>query len=398
MESDIVNMSSVELMTKRLAEMEEMMLRLTNEMALLREENERLRSVSNQGSNQDLNQDAPAYETDEENLERETEWILNKSKRRPLKKRKADESPELDKSGTNNVSSTATMALNGKTDREVKEKNPPPINIVGVNDFNKIRSLMTSVTTKEYKMVSMNNNVWKINTTDIESYRTLTKKLTEEQYEWYSFENKNCRDFKVMARGIHSSCESAEIVTDLQEKGLNILSAVNIIKKERKTDSQGNTSITKRGLPLFMLTFSSKENPEKIFNISDILHMKVKMEPLKKNSNLIPQCRKCQGFNHTQKYCGREPRCVKCLGKHITQACSRNKNIAAECVNCKGEHPANYRGCEVARELQKVRDRKRKPQQNGKQPERMTTSEKTKNQLKNRNLMRTLSLIPSRRG
>lgn len=87
--------------------------------------------------------------------------------------------------------------------------------------------------------------------------------------------------------------------------------------------------------------------------------MRVKIEPLKKNSRLIPQCKKCQGYNHTQKYCGREVRCVKCAGKHDAKACPENRNNPAKCVNCKGQHPANYRGCEVAKELQKLRNKTR---------------------------------------
>lgn len=50
--------------------------------------------------------------------------------------------------------------------------------------------------------------------------------------------------------------------------------------------------------------------------------------------------------------------------QHPTQACTVDKNAPAKCINCKGQHPASYRGCEVAKELQKLRDQTRKqPQQ-----------------------------------
>lgn len=63
-----------------------------------------------------------------------------------------------------------------------------------------------------------------------------------------------------------------------------------------------------------MLIFNNQEKVEDIYNIKTILSMKVKIEPLNKTTNLIPQCKRCQGYNHTQTYSSREPRYVKCVG------------------------------------------------------------------------------------
>ena len=45
--------------------------------------------------------------------------------------------------------------------------------------------------------------------------------------------------------------------------------------------------ISRKGLPLFMLTFD-REETERVHNIRSILNMKVKIEPLQKTSDLIP--------------------------------------------------------------------------------------------------------------
>lgn len=76
----------------------------------------------------------------------------------------------------------------------------------------------------------------------------------------------------------------------------------------------------------------------------------------KEKSMLILQCKRCQEFNHTQKYCQLEPRCVKCAGKHFTKECRQNKSTPPKCVNCDEMHPANYRGCVVAKTPQKRRN------------------------------------------
>lgn len=220
---------------------------------------------------------------------------------------------------------------------------------------------MSNVTEQEYKITALNNNVWKINTSNPNAYRNLSMKLNMEKYQWYTYENKNDRPIKVMARGLHPTCEINSIMEDLENKGFKILDAVNIIKKERRSGENRLEPVSKRGLPLFMLTFDKSEQIEKIYNITGILNMRVKIEAVKRGSTRIVQCKKCQGYNHTQRYCARDPRCVKCAEKHPTQTCKLSKEEPAKCINCYGQHPASYRGCEVAKQLQKMRDQARKP-------------------------------------
>jgi hypothetical protein len=82
---------------------------------------------------------------------------------------------------------------------------------------------------------------------------------------------------------------------------------------------------------------------------------KVEIEALKM-STLIPQCKRCQAFGHTQKYCNKECRCVKCAGKHQTKDCKKTAEEKPKCIHCGEDHPASYRGCTIAIELQKIRN------------------------------------------
>lgn len=43
---------------------------------------------------------------------------------------------------------------------------------------------------------------------------------------WYTYENKNDRPLKVMARGHDLKCQKDDIVKDLKEKGFKVLGAV----------------------------------------------------------------------------------------------------------------------------------------------------------------------------
>lgn len=61
------------------------------------------------------------------------------------------------------------------------------------------------------------------------------------------------------------------------------------------------------------------------------------------------------------------PVCVKCAGNHRTIDCQQKRDVPPKCSNCAGAHPANYRGCLIARELQirrnnLISERPQKPQ------------------------------------
>jgi len=361
---------------RKLSEIEKITSQLSEEIAKLKKENEELKKYNQMETSETpltiYNESSVniaqniEFHTDEDELERDTQWILKK-KNRPAKKRKAESSPEVGGNSRANVTDNTNPVLHQQKEQQPKVipkvRAPPPINVVGVTEFANIQSIMKAVSNKEYKVVSLNNNVWKINTQDPDSYRALATKLNEEGKEWYTYEDKNNRGIKVMARGLHPTCLKEDIIEDLKSKGMQIEDAVNILKRERIETNDG-IKINKRGLPLFMLTFNKTEKVENVFKINAILNMRVKIEPLKKNTKLIPQCKKCQGFNHTQKYCRRETRCVKCAGKHDSKDCKEIRSNPAKCINCKGHHPANYRGCEVAKELQRLRNKTRQIPQN----------------------------------
>ncbi|KAG8227845.1 hypothetical protein J437_LFUL010717 [Ladona fulva] len=75
----------------------------------------------------------------------------------------------------------------------------------------------------------------------------------------------------------------------------------------------------------------------------------------------LPQCHRCQLFGHADKACHMPPRRVKCSGNHLTRDCKKEAGEATVCANCKGDHPASYRGCPVYTKLkQRLNDLKNK--------------------------------------
>jgi len=82
---------------------------------------------------------------------------------------------------------------------------------------------------------------------------------------------------------------------------------------------------------------------------------------LYRKTGLLPQCKNCQSWGHTKSYCHKESRCVKCAGKHTTESCGKPKEVPPKCYNCGENHPASYRGCVVAKELQALRNKAANP-------------------------------------
>ena len=89
--------------------------------------------------------------------------------------------------------------------------------------------------------------------------------------------------------------------------------------------------------------FVPKEDRGRVFN-ERINGVKIRVETQKSKSRST-QCHRCQLFGHSQAKCTAQPKCVKCAGDHLTSTCTKPKDTAATCANCKESHTASYQGC-----------------------------------------------------
>lgn len=59
-------------------------------------------------------------------------------------------------------------------------------------------------------------------------------------------------------------------------------------------------------------------------------------------------------------YCGYPARCVRCGAQYMTSDCPNSRDAPRKCALCSGDHPSNYIGGSIYRDLQ----RRKKPKQN----------------------------------
>lgn len=333
-------------LTNRVAALEKMVADLTSQLQT--ERTSIRKDVESEKKREVIEDD---YFTDDEQLAADTAWIRVKNKKKNWGERTAKRArTEVSSSDSSTPAKEKVVEATNQSKTTTKKiPPPPPIMVSEVNNLNQLNAeFKKEKMTENISIKKLKDKCFKISTVNENEYRTATKVLEENKILWHTYENKQVRPIRVMVKNLDHSYERKEIKEDLISKGYKIIDVTNkISRKDNKP------------LDMFILSFEHSENMDNIFKIKKIMNSIVYIEAIR-HSRLIPQCKRCQAYGHTQKYCHKEMRCVKCTDIHLTKDCDKSKDQAPKCVNCGNLHPANYRGCMVAMELQKIRASKEK--------------------------------------
>lgn len=234
-----------------------------------------------------------------------------------------------------------------------REPRPPPIFVDRVSNIQPLINLLDKHVNGKYTIKVLQNDRVKIQPHTTETYPETVKLLKDKDTEFYTYKPKGERSFKVILKNMHPSMDTNDIKTQLNEQGHIVTNIWNI--KQRST---------KKPLPIFIIELKPQTNNKLIYDIKRLLNCNIYFEPPRPKRE-IPQCSNCQQYGHTKKYCHRKPKCIKCAGDHSSSTCEKKGRLSdVKCVLCDGNHPANYKGCNVYRELQKIKypsPRERRP-------------------------------------
>ena len=220
-------------------------------------------------------------------------------------------------------------------------KPPPPITIYKVNNIIPLQDLLNKLVNTRYQITTLGLNKIKLQLRKKEDLVTVTQALDQNKTEYHTYKNKEDKTYRVVLRGLHSSSNTDHIKAELIKLGHETTNIWNIRHRT-----------TKEPLPMFYLDLKAKENNKQIYDIKQISCCKVYFEP-PHAKRTIPQCTNCQDYMHTKNFCHKSPRCVKCTKSHLSSECPRKvKDNGVRCANCNGNHPANYRGCIIHKQLQ----------------------------------------------
>lgn len=227
---------------------------------------------------------------------------------------------------------------------QIKISLPPPIIVRGVKDFISVRADLIDIVGPTNFSVKSTINTLKIQPSNPEAYREIIHYLKDAEAEFHTYQMKEDKAFRIVIRNLHSSTSPIEIRTAIEEIGFSVRSVTNVLSK-----------IEKIKLPLFFVDLEPDEINNNIFEINILLNTKIKIEePYKRR--IIIQCQNFQEYGHSKTYCSYPPRCVRCAAQHLTSSCTKSRDTSAKCVLCNGEHPANYKGCQIHKNLQKLRN------------------------------------------
>ncbi|GBN92426.1 hypothetical protein AVEN_203970-1 [Araneus ventricosus] len=171
----------------------------------------------------------------------------------------------------------------------------------------------------------------------------LTKFLTAKKLEYFVFTPKWQRPIKVVIKNLPWESKPNEIKAFLEE--------IHNLKVEKVV--QLTSMRTKRPLRLFQVTLPNTDNNKRIWEVSQILYMKVEVEKYKRRTGTL-MCYNCNLYHHSAATCSMKARCLKCGEEHAHQSCDtvfdlneQGKIANPRCINCNKEgHLASWRGCE----------------------------------------------------
>ncbi|KAL7289556.1 hypothetical protein TKK_0016527 [Trichogramma kaykai] len=218
---------------------------------------------------------------------------------------------------------------------------PPPIFVREILNINPLIATLDATIPNGYALKVLSDNQVKIVTNNTENYHSVFNLLKDVNAQFHTYQPKSEKGYKVVLRSMHPSADISYIKKEIESHGHTVINISNI-----------KHAITKTPLPLFIVEIKTNPNNKDIFNINKLLNTIVSFEPPRKKRD-IPQCKNCQDFEHTKKYCHRHPVYVKCAKSHLTTDCPlKGKIKEVICANCKGNHPASYKGCQVRKQLQ----------------------------------------------
>lgn len=191
----------------------------------------------------------------------------------------------------------------------------------------------------------------RINLSSPEDYRELTKFYDQNKVSYYTYQSPEKANISAIIRNVPISITEDEIKAELLQLKYPVIKATRLL----------NTK--KIPIPLIAIELQKTEEAKAIFNLNRLLHCVVAVEPRRKSSE-IPQCTNCQRMGHTKNYCHLPPRCVKCKEHHHYSQCLKPKDVTPGCVNCGGEHTANYGACPYIKSFNRNFPQRNHPTQN----------------------------------
>lgn len=167
----------------------------------------------------------------------------------------------------------------------------------------------------------------------LDDHSTMKQFLAQQHIPFYTYTTQDKKPLRLVLKGVHHTYTPVDITDDLASEKVKVVSVQPMYAKG------------KVNMDMFIVNFEHgtkldevRKTVKYVCNQTITWHSFVKKD-------IGTQCRKCQRFGHAASNCGLEYRCVKCPHKHSPGDCPLEDDQPATCVNCKENHPANFKKC-----------------------------------------------------
>jgi hypothetical protein len=261
------------------------------------------------------------------------------------KRKKVSSTPSPEQVPVSNRFRDLPIDLTEDANADSKEKKipkPPPIILYGIDEVSKLTELLeTAVNRTQFSYKIINRNQLRVNCLEMDTYKQLIAVVRENGLIGHTFNRKDERLFRIVIRNLHPTTAFSAIREAIEETGNTV--AGEIINAKYGPDKKSTST--------FFVNIQAGPNNKACKDIRIIDRQMVVIEDPKKKKSIV-QCHRCQQYGHSKNYCMRPYRCVKCAQQHKTSECPKtDRSQPALCALCEGSHPANYKGCEVYREI-----------------------------------------------
>lgn len=237
----------------------------------------------------------------------------------------------------NNKNPKNNLIMNAPVNEQVKtnsQKRLPPIIVDSLNVHEFLQNNQSAKGNFSIKILKNEKKV--ITCTNTEARDTIIANLKEKKINAHTYQCSSERNVILLCYGIHFSVPEEIILAELKDKfGECIVNVKHHVTPRSKARNYN--------LDQHIINVKNTANIGEILANNSLAHHKVFIK--KYVTKGAVQCLNCWSFGHTKTYCMRPFRCIKCINNHQPNECQKTEEEAPGCVNCKGAHSANYRGC-----------------------------------------------------
>lgn len=236
----------------------------------------------------------------------------------------------------------------------------PPIVVhaTKIKDYGAFRRRVAKTCKQEFRIVYRPSAIT-IYTHTREDHANLFADLRNGQIQAHSHPLKKDKLLTYILKDLPQGLSFEEVVEDLDK----LVQPVKVLPlNKRRVDFDEDL------FPYYIVYLPATYDVRKLIKIRTVLNFRVRWDKMNTH-NRTTQCHRCQQFGHGAGYCTYIPRCVKCIGEHLSNECpisaADTGEVEVQCTNCKGAHPASYRNCPAHHsyldKIHKIQDSRRRP-------------------------------------